>query len=198
MGNNRRADGSSGDPRGRILAAALTVFSSRGFRGGSLNDIATAAGLTRAGLLHHFPSKQAVLLALLEKRDAELDIASPPEGTPLLQLIDRIGPLTEEVVANREMVQLSHILTAEASGEAHPAREWVARRYSQFRAHLASAVRRSIETGELRADLDPEAFGALILAVVEGSENQWLVNPERVDPAKVVHQLRTLCAVAGP
>ncbi|MFJ4620374.1 TetR/AcrR family transcriptional regulator [Streptomyces sp. NPDC088812] len=198
MGNNRRGDGVSGDPRDRILASALTVFSSRGFRGGSLNDIAAAAGLTRAGLLHHFPSKQAVLLALLEQRDAQLDLSDPDSRTTLLQLMDQIGPLTEEVVMNREMVQLAHILTAEASGEDHPAREWVARRYARLRADLAIVVRRSIEAGELRADLDPETFGALILAVVEGAENQWLISPDEVDPATVVGQLRTLCSVARP
>ncbi|WSQ15865.1 TetR/AcrR family transcriptional regulator [Streptomyces sp. NBC_01231] len=40
-----------------MRASALEVFAARGFRAGSLNDIGKAAGLTRAGLLHHYPSK---------------------------------------------------------------------------------------------------------------------------------------------
>ncbi|MEU4656130.1 TetR/AcrR family transcriptional regulator [Streptomyces sp. NPDC023723] len=198
MDSNDSGGGVSGEPRERILAAASAVFSARGFRAGSLNDIAAAAGLTRAGLLHHFPSKQAVLFALLERRDAELHLTRPDSRATLLELMAVLGPFTEEVAGNREMVQLAHILTAEASGEDHPAREWVARRYARLRTDLAGAVRRSIEAGELRADLDPEAFGALVLAVVEGTENQWLISPDEVHPANVVDQLRILCAGARP
>ncbi|WP_330288751.1 TetR/AcrR family transcriptional regulator [Streptomyces canus] len=197
MGSNGRVRG-SGDGRERILVAALEVFSARGFRAGSLNDIAEAAGLTRAGLLHYYPSKQAVLLALLEHRDAELQVAEPELGMTLLEVLENMDAFTAQAVGNRAMVQLAHILTAEASGEEHPAREWVARRYATLRGALADAVRRSVDAGELRADVDPEAFAALVLAVGEGAENQWLVSPDTVDPVTVIRQLRLLCEAARP
>jgi AcrR family transcriptional regulator len=191
-------DGRPGGGRERILKAALEVFAARGFRAGSLNDIAQAAGLTRAGLLHYYPSKQAVLLALLEQRDAELHVVQPDLGLTLLELLENMDAFTAQVVGNRALVQLAHILTAEASGEEHPAREWVARRYATLRGVLADAVRRSIEAGELRTDLDAVAFAGLVLAVGEGAENQWLVSPEAVDPVAVTRQLRLLCEAARP
>ncbi|WP_371579528.1 TetR family transcriptional regulator [Streptomyces sp. NBC_01314] len=197
MGSNGRIRG-SGDGRERILVAALEVFSARGFRAGSLNDIAEAAGLTRAGLLHYYPSKQAVLLALLEHRDAELQVAEPELGMTLLEVLENMDTFTARAVGDRAMVQLAHILTAEASGEEHPAREWVARRYATLRGALADAVRRSVDAGELRSDVDPEAFAALVLAVGEGAENQWLVSPDAVDPVTVIRQLRLLCEAARP
>jgi hypothetical protein len=46
-------------PQERILRAAKQVFAARGYRGGSLNDVAALAGYTRAGLRHHYPSKEA-------------------------------------------------------------------------------------------------------------------------------------------
>ena len=198
MDRNGRRGGGSGAGRERILKAALGVFSARGFRAGSLNDIAEAAGLTRAGLLHYYPNKQAVLLALLEQRDAELHVVQPDLGLTLLELLENLDTFTTQVVGDRALVQLAHILTAEASGEEHPAREWVARRYAALRGVLADAVRRSIEAGELRAALDPDAFAALVLAVGEGAENQWLVSPEAVDPVTVTRQLRLLCEAARP
>lgn len=198
MGAHNSRGGVSGDPRDRILGAALEVFAARGFRAGSLNDIAQAAGLTRAGLLHHFPSKEAVLLALLERRDAELHVMTPKPGITLAQMLEQIETVAELITRQRLLVQLAHILTAEASGEEHPARQWVAQRYAMLRAALAGAVRLSIETGELRADLDPDAFAAFILGALEGAENQWLISPEAVDPAAVMRQLRALCAAARP
>ena len=180
------------DPRARILRSALEVFSARGYRGGSLTIIAETAGLTRAGVLHHFPNKEAVLLALLDLRDAELEAVIPQPGRTLLELLAELDQLVAATVANRQMVQLAHILTAEASGEEHPARAWVARRYVRLRAIVADAARLSMDKGELSPELDPNALAALIIGVVEGAENQWLVDPERVDPVQVIRQLHWL------
>lgn len=48
-----------------ILEAALEVFSAQGFRGATLDQIATAAGLSKPNLLYYFPSKEAIHLQLL-------------------------------------------------------------------------------------------------------------------------------------
>ena len=48
-----------------ILEAALEVFSAQGFRGATLDQIATAAGLSKPNLLYYFPSKEAIHLELL-------------------------------------------------------------------------------------------------------------------------------------
>jgi TetR/AcrR family transcriptional regulator len=48
-----------------ILEAALEVFSSQGFRGATLDQIAEVAGLSKPNLLYYFPSKEAVHVALL-------------------------------------------------------------------------------------------------------------------------------------
>ena len=66
----------NGTPRGErsketILEAALPLFARQGYRGASLASIASAAGLTQPGLLHHFPSKEELLLGLLDWRDRD-------------------------------------------------------------------------------------------------------------------------------
>ncbi len=48
----------------RILTAALDVFFEKGFAGSSLDDIATAAGLSRGAIYHHYESKQDLLFTL--------------------------------------------------------------------------------------------------------------------------------------
>ena len=52
--------------RERVVRAAMDAFVSHGYRGASLNAIAEAVGLSRQGLLHYFPSKVALLMAVLE------------------------------------------------------------------------------------------------------------------------------------
>ena len=55
--------------RAAILAAADEAFAKHGFRGASLATIADSVGLTQPGLLHHFPSKEHLLLEVLRYRE---------------------------------------------------------------------------------------------------------------------------------
>lgn len=77
-GSSGGSDGSSRDPgapptdRGRrrreaVLDAAATLFRDRGFHGVSVDDLGTAAGISGPGLYRHFPSKDAVLMAVLDR-----------------------------------------------------------------------------------------------------------------------------------
>ena len=49
-----------------ILDAALEVFSTHGYRGATLDQIAACAGLSKPNLLYYFPSKEAIYTELLE------------------------------------------------------------------------------------------------------------------------------------
>src|SRR3984957_1076097 len=51
--------------REEILAAAAALFAQRGFRGVSIDDIGSAAGMSGPGIYRHFPSKEAVLAQML-------------------------------------------------------------------------------------------------------------------------------------
>jgi TetR/AcrR family transcriptional regulator len=76
--------------REAILEAALDVFSSQGFRGATLDQIAEAAGLSKPNLLYYFPSKEAVHAVLLSGLLATwLDPlrAMKPEGDPVEEVL---------------------------------------------------------------------------------------------------------------
>lgn len=53
--------------RAVILEAALDVFSTHGFRGATVDQIAQTAGLSKPNVLYYFPSKDAIHAALLEQ-----------------------------------------------------------------------------------------------------------------------------------
>ena len=64
--------------RAEILAEAVRVFAESGYRGGSLKEIADRVGLSQAGLLHHFSSKEELLAEVIAARDARTARSSSP------------------------------------------------------------------------------------------------------------------------
>src|SRR4051794_22900238 len=83
--------------RHEILTAAVEVFSTSGFHKGSLRDVAERAGLSQAGLLHHFPSKHHLIEAVLTWRDdqSRLRIGDHEAG------LDRLRALIDLVEYNQ-------------------------------------------------------------------------------------------------
>lgn len=54
------------DTKARIRAVAMELFSAKGYEQTSLREIADRVGMTKASLYYHYPSKQALLMALVE------------------------------------------------------------------------------------------------------------------------------------
>ena len=59
----------------RILSAAETAFASQGYDGTSVSAICEAAGVSKGAFYHHFDSKQAVFLQLLDRWLAGMELA---------------------------------------------------------------------------------------------------------------------------
>ncbi|MDI2127287.1 TetR/AcrR family transcriptional regulator [Yinghuangia seranimata] len=187
-GRGRRQGYATGDARrARILNIALQEFGENGYRGTSLARIAERAELTQAGLLHHFRSKQDLLTAVLDLRDEmdaeRLDVAAIPDGAdPMLRAL---VALVEHNARQPGIVQLFTVLTGEAVTTDHPAHAWARQRYATLVTSISTALRHGVESGELRADVDPEAVTRQVLAMMDGLQLQWLLDPERVDMVAV-------------
>jgi TetR/AcrR family transcriptional regulator len=83
-----------------ILEAALDVFSTYGFRGATLDQIAEVAGLSKPNLLYYFPSKEAMHQALLTRLlDTWLD--------PLREMDENGDPVAEILGYVRRKIELS-------------------------------------------------------------------------------------------
>jgi AcrR family transcriptional regulator len=59
------------DTRSRIHAAAVELFTSKGYEQTSLRELADRVSITKASLYYHYPSKQALLLGILEPFTAD-------------------------------------------------------------------------------------------------------------------------------
>jgi AcrR family transcriptional regulator len=171
--------------RERVLQSALRAIATNGFQGSSLAAIAADADLTTAGLLHHFPSKEHLLVAVLAERDRLDGVRFQLGGFRGLAALDRLIELVQHNTMVPGLVQAYTVLMGESVGEDHPAREWFRDRYPRRRANIAAAIRAGIETGEIRPDLDCDAVAAEIIAMMDGLQVQWVLNPEQVDMARV-------------
>ena len=174
----------NGTPRGErsketILEAALPLFARQGYRGASLASIASAAGLTQPGLLHHFPSKEELLLGLLDWRDRD-------DGKRLSGLRDGDGlgylERLEDLVAHNstapELVALFTTLVGEGTSPEHPAHDYFVERYRRIRARALRTLREGQLAGEIREDVDLETIVPLLFAVMDGLQIQWLLDPD--------------------
>ena len=175
-----------------ILDSALVAFSQKGFYKASLADVASAAGITAAGLLHHFKTKEALLVELLAQRDL-LDRPQSagggrPRGRALLQhfVTTMARNMTRPVTT-----QMYAVLSAEAVTEGHPARQWFLGRYDGLRLALSTALTEAGADGDIATGLDADATAAAIIAVMDGLQIQWLYDPESVDMEAVTHQVIT-------
>src|SRR3954467_10366282 len=93
----RPANTDSGDTRRRVLGAAARLFAARGEEGASVRDIAAAAKVTGATVLHHFESKEKLYDASVESMYAELgDLRE--ELAPLLASAGDFDSVVEKAV----------------------------------------------------------------------------------------------------
>jgi len=162
--------------RGEILTTALELVAQQGFRRTSIKDIADAVGLTQAGLLHYFDSKDELWVEVLRRRD-EVDNTTDwhaPDPAALLAAIVRHN--TEVPGLVQMFVNLS---AAAATDPEHPAHEYFRQRYDNSRRTLAADFRAMQEDGRLRPDVDPEQLTSVLLAVSDGMQIQWLYDPTR-------------------
>ena len=193
--------------REAILERALEAFGEVGFAGASIRDIAARAGITHPTLLYHFPTKADLLLAVLAARDDtddghHVDFHALP-GDAKLRVLVRSARVN---ATKRGIVELFAQLSAEASLPQHPARDFFERRYASLRDSLARGVEDLQARGLAQAGLDPEVTASTVIAIMDGLQVQWLLDPN-VDMAAalkaylvrtVVSDARTLDEATKP
>ncbi len=160
----------------------MGVFADRGYEGASLAAVAAVAGLSQPGLLHHFPSKRALLLAVLERRDLADADAYGLSGAQGLAALDALAALVRANQARRGLVQAFSVLSGEAAAQRHHGRDWFGARYDRIRTDLAQALAGQ-QDPPLAAGVVPLEVASEVFAVMDGLQLQWLHDPATVDMA---------------
>lgn len=178
-----------------ILNAALNCFVENGFDGTSLRQIAVRAHMTHAGLLHHFESKEALVAALLQRRDERDSELAKQFAREAGEDEGRAPALFALLAHNRaspgEMRFWSELFAA-ASRPDHPSRTYYAARYASLRTLMETVFQRRAEAGALREGVQPELIAMLLPAVLDGLQSQWLLDQNLPIDGAVDHFLTLL------
>jgi AcrR family transcriptional regulator len=97
----RRARGDSVGPRNKVYEIAAEVFHHKGYDNTSMSDIASAVGLTKAGLYHHVASKERLLYTIL---DYGMDMTEAYVVAPLASVKDPIARLRKMIELHLKLI----------------------------------------------------------------------------------------------
>jgi AcrR family transcriptional regulator len=161
------------DRKQRILAVAQRLLTRNGWRNTTLAQIAGEAGVTPAGLLHHFESKEQLLHAVLDTRDFDDDTHADRGG----DLIGEIAQVADRFTRAPELIGTFTVLLAENILPDAPLHDRLLARHRASVDIVADAIRRGQAAGRFRADIDPAVKAVEILAFVHGMETIWLLDP---------------------
>lgn len=176
--------------RQKILDTAVEHFAQWGFHASSLARISNDCGITQGGLLHHFRSKEDLLLSVLaqsEQRDVERLFSEPAEEVASVAAhFATVVALAEDNTRRPGLVRMYNTLVGESGNPGHPAHDYFRARYAQVLGYTVDLLKAGVARGEVRAGTDCEAVGREILAVMDGFQIQWILDPETVDMAALL------------
>ena len=159
--------------RARILAVAQRMVSRNGGRGTTLGEIAQEAGVSSAGLLHHFASKEQLLNAVLDARDVD-DLTNADLAADTIEQLERV---TDRFQRSPELIGMFTVLLAENLDPGAPLHDRFLGRYRDAVAIIADSIRQGQRAGRYRTDLDPAVKAVEIVAFLSGMETSWLLDP---------------------
>jgi len=152
----------------KILQTAYRLFVQKGYTATSMREVAAEAGIGKATIYHHFPDKQAIVMALLEKRSARIDetlklvraeqdprerirVAVTANFSSLLESLDIMQIVRREVPSGRDRMQDGFVSF-----------------FQESMALLTDAIRRGTEQGIFRP-VDPTKAAKTLMTMIVGT-----------------------------
>jgi AcrR family transcriptional regulator len=182
----------SEETRTRIIDSAIKLFSIRGFNAASVDDICKEAGISKGAFYHHFESKQALFLALLDV---------------WLRSIDNAIQASRNMTAPETFMQMTKAFPYlfESAGEGLPMflefwlqasrdkKIWEASiaPYRRYHGYINSLIRKGVKEGSF-AEVDAELTSRMIISTAMGLLLQSLMDPKGANWVKVARNSTNL------
>jgi AcrR family transcriptional regulator len=167
--------------RAMVADAALAVVLEAGHRALTTAEVASRAGISERTMLYHFPTRDHLLVAALERADEVVSTQPMDRETLLEEGLFAIPRLTlsgvSSVSSDANIVKLYNAMSGQADDPAHPAHEYFRSRYSRTLETFEHLVRQQQETGGAHPDLDPARVARQLHGVWSGLQAIWAVDP---------------------
>jgi len=178
----------SEETRSRIIESAIKLFSTRGFNAASVDDICKDAGISKGAFYHHFESKQALFLALLDG---------------WLQTIDNAIEASKDLTVPETFMQMTAAFPYifETAGEGLPMflefwlqasrdkKIWEASiaPYRRYHKYFTTLIKKGVDEGSF-VEVDPELTSRMIVSTAMGLLLQSLLDPKGAKWEKVARE----------
>ncbi len=175
----------SEETRSRIVDSAVKLFSTSGYNKASVDDICAEAGISKGAFYHHFKSKQALFLGLLDG---------------WLQTIDNAIEASKDKTAPETFMQMTEAFPYifKTAGEGLPMflefwlqasrdkKVWEASiaPYRRYHRYFTSLIKKGMEEGSF-VEVDPELASRMIVSTAMGLLLQSLLDPKGANWEKV-------------
>ncbi len=182
----------SEETRTKIMSSAVNLFAVRGYTAASVDNICKEAGVSKGAFYHHFESKQALFLALLNDWlktidnviDASRDKSAPETFSQLTEAFSYIF----QSAGSHLPMYVEFWLQASRDEKIWQASIAPYRRYHKY---FTSLIRKGVDEGSF-AQLDPQLASRVIVSMAVGLLLQSLLDPEGANWEKIAKESTTL------
>src|SRR5574342_1436325 len=182
----------SEETRTKILESAIKLFSNQGYNKASVDDICTEAGISKGAFYHHFESKQALFLALLDgwlqTIDNAIETSKDKTAPETFMQMTEAFPYIFETAGNGLPMFLEFWLQASRDKKIWDASISPYRRYHKY---FRSLIKKGVEEGSF-VEVDPDLASRMIVATAMGLLLQSLLDPKGDNWEKVAHGSTTM------
>ncbi len=161
--------------RRRILTVASEQFLAHGYDGTSLNDMIRAAGITKGAFYHHFSSKQALALEVVDDIHSEMTKRVMQVASQYPRATDQLRAMAEVVCDMKGHLGDQHsslqIFCTELREDVPDLGKKTAQQNALWVDLGAAVVARAQDEGDIRADVAPRAVAEVLVTLVMGAEH---------------------------
>ena len=180
--------------RDQLLTAAEDCFARNGYDATGVAEICAAAGVSKGAFYHHFPTKQALFIALLNRWLAVLDTMLQQIRAGAAGAVDAIERMTDVLrpLFREGRAQMVIVFEFWSQARREPA-VWQAAidPYRRYQVYLADIIRDGIAQGAFRA-VEPDLAAQMLLSLVVGLLLQGMMDPDGADWGKVLRDSMSL------
>ncbi len=178
----------SEETRSQIIQSAIKLFSAHGFTAASVDMICKDAGVSKGAFYHHFESKQALFLALLDSWlitiDQSIEASQGKTVPEMFQQIAEAYPYIIKTASQGLPMFLEFWLQASRDKKIWQASITPYRRYHK---DFTTLIKRGVDEGSF-VEVDPETASRLIVSTAMGLLLQSLLDPKGADWEKVAKE----------